>query len=193
MPFEAVRLRDLDKDGRCELIVGSPAQSAVYQYQPGERRWIKRPFGLPEGTSIVDANGHDAGLRFVDVDEDGFDDVIFSNEKGSSLHLWVSMQKGWDRKVDVGPMPAIAREGTSNGAWIHSRGLWVVNENTDKLPNYADRRYFNDMMASVEPAGKSPEASLKSLHVRPGFVVQQMAAEPLTIDPAPRGNSRFAS
>ena len=53
VPFEAVRLRDLDKDGRCELIVGSPTQSAVYQYHFGERRWIKRPFGLPEGTSIV--------------------------------------------------------------------------------------------------------------------------------------------
>src|SRR6185436_10639833 len=181
--FEAVRLRDLNKDGRCELIVGTPTQSAVYEYHPGEHRWIKRPFGLPEGTSIVDAQGRDAGLRFVDVDEDGVEDVLFSNEKGSSLHLWNSMQKGWDGKVDVGQMPPIARNGTSNGAWIHSRGLWVVNENTDKLPNFADRKYFNDMLARVDPAGKSPEASLKSIRARPGFVVQQMAAEPLTMDP----------
>ena len=31
-------------------------------------------------TSIVDAEGHDAGLRFVDIDEDGYDDIMFSNE-----------------------------------------------------------------------------------------------------------------
>ncbi len=163
VPFEAVRLRDLNNDGRCELIVGSPTQSAVFEYHPGERRWIKLPFSLPEGTSIVDANGHDAGLRFVDVNEDGFDDVLFSNETGSSLHLFVSMQKGWDKKVEIGIAPAISRNGTNNGAWIHSRGLWVANENTDKLPNLVDRKYFNDMMASVEPTARSPQASLKSL------------------------------
>src|SRR4051812_15662559 len=159
--FEAVRLRDLDKDGRCELIVGSPTQSAVYQYHPGEHRWIKRAFALPQGTSIVDANGHDAGLRFVDVNEDGFDDVLFSNDKTSSLHLFESMQTGWTKKVDVGQLPVISKSGTSNGAWIHSRGLWVVNENTDKLPNFADRKYFNDMLATAEPAPKSADASLK--------------------------------
>ncbi|HEV8292957.1 MAG TPA: PVC-type heme-binding CxxCH protein, partial [Tepidisphaeraceae bacterium] len=183
VPFEAVRLRDLNKDGRCELIVGSPTQSAIFEYHPGEHRWIKRPFALPEGTSIVDAQGRDAGLRFVDVDEDGHEDVLFSNEKGSSLHLFTSMQKGWDKKVGIGQIPAIAREGTSNGAWFHSRGLWVANEDTDKLPNLVDRKSFNDMLARVEPAGKSPEASLHSIRVRPGFIVQQMAAEPLTKDP----------
>jgi putative membrane-bound dehydrogenase-like protein len=93
------------------------------------------------------------------------------------------MQKGWDKKVDVGQLPAIARDGTNNGAWFHSRGLWVVNENTDKLPNLVDRKSFNDMLGRVDPPAKSPEASLKSIRVRPGFVVQQMAAEPLTMDP----------
>ncbi|MEO1844287.1 MAG: dehydrogenase, partial [Akkermansiaceae bacterium] len=46
-----VRLRDLDGDGVCELIVGAPAQSAVYHRAGGS--WVKLPFGLPEGTSIV--------------------------------------------------------------------------------------------------------------------------------------------
>jgi putative membrane-bound dehydrogenase-like protein len=183
VPFEAVRLRDLNKDGRCELIIGSPTQSAVFEYHPSEHRWIKRAYGLPEGTSIVDAQGRDAGLRFVDVDENGFEDVLFSNGKTSSLHLFVSPQKGWEKKVDAGAIPAIVRDGTNNGAWFHSRGLWVVNENTDKLPNLVERKSFNEMLGKTEPAARSPGASLKSIRVRPGFIVQQMAAEPLTMDP----------
>ena len=36
----------------------------------------------------VDANGRDAGLRFVDLNGDGFDDVLFSNSERYSIHLW---------------------------------------------------------------------------------------------------------
>ena len=62
------------------------------------------PYGLPPETSIVDAEGRDNGLRFVDVNGDGFDDVIFSNGKRYSLHLFVGeptlgFAAGWSREV----------------------------------------------------------------------------------------------
>ena len=44
----------------------------------------------------------DAGLRFFDINEDGHDDVIFSNEERYSLHLFTSMQKGWSEQVLAG-------------------------------------------------------------------------------------------
>ena len=65
----------------------------------------------------------------------------------------------------------------------HSRQLWWQNEDTAKLPNLVDRRSFNDLLKDVEPSGKSPEASLKSIRVEPGFTVELVAAEPLVKDP----------
>ena len=70
------------------------------------------PFTLPEGTAIVNAAGQDNGLRFVDIDEDGHDDVIFSNEERYSLHLFSSMKDGWSRRVLAGQA---RRQGRTSG------------------------------------------------------------------------------
>src|SRR5262249_10605425 len=140
-----VRLRDLDKDGRCEIIVSNDRQQAILGWSPEKKTWTKLPFTLPKGTMIVDAQGQDNGLRCVDLNEDGFDDVLQSNEMGASLHLFHSMQDGWSHRVDLesqdvidsGFLPSAARlsqgkrrfpmivhKGTNNGAWFHSRHLW---------------------------------------------------------------------
>src|SRR5205823_4801263 len=116
-----VRLRDLDGDGVCELIVGNDAQNAVFRRDLRENRWVKLPFALPAGVALVDREGRDLGLRFVDIDEDGRDDLVFSNEKRYALHLFESMAKGWGRKLTEGEagkegaLPAITRHGTDNG------------------------------------------------------------------------------
>src|ERR1051326_5271720 len=90
-----VRLRDVDNDGRCEVLVGNDTQNAVFGWSDQEHRWKKLAYSLPEGTSIVTANGEDAGLRFVDINGDGFDDAIFSNETEYSVHLFISKPKPW--------------------------------------------------------------------------------------------------
>jgi putative membrane-bound dehydrogenase-like protein len=182
-----VRLRDLDGDGRCELIVSSRDAQAVYRWDPDEKSWRKLPFKLPGNVSL--AGGRDAGLRFVDLDEDGHDDVIVSNEKGYGVYLFTSMKDGWGRKVlsgrpgDPGAVPMIAHDGTDNGAWVHSRQLWWHNEHTDLLTNHVDRRSFNDLLPGVAPEAKTAEASRRSIRTRPGFEVELVAAEPLVQDP----------
>ena len=55
--------------------------------------------------------------------------------------------KGND-KSDV--IPAIVRRGTNNGAWFHSRHLWVQNENTALLKDHVDRRSFNTLLEKYE-------------------------------------------
>jgi putative membrane-bound dehydrogenase-like protein len=182
-----VRLHDLDGDGRCELIVSSRDGGAVYTWDPEEKSWRKLPFKLPGNVSLV--GEQDPGLRFVNLDEDGREDVIISNEKGYGVYLFTSMKEGWSRKVlsghpgDPGAIPLIANHGTNNGAWVHSRHIWWHNEHTDLLPNHVDRRSFNDLLAGVEPEAKTPEASRRSIRTRPGFEVELVAAEPLVEDP----------
>jgi putative membrane-bound dehydrogenase-like protein len=184
-----LRLRDIDGDGRCELIVSNDKEQAISAWSEQKNRWVKLPFTLPGGASIVNAAGKDNGLRFVDIDADGHDDVLFSNEERFSLHLFASMKDGWSRRVlsgkrgDPGDLPAIALKGTDNGAWFHSRHLWVNNERTEQLKDNVDRRSFNELLANVTPQAKTPRASLRSIRTRPGFQVELVASEPLVQSP----------
>jgi putative membrane-bound dehydrogenase-like protein len=189
-----VRLRDIDGDGRCELIVGNESQNALFSWSDKENTWKPLPFGLPPNTSIVDAEGHDNGLRFVDLNEDGYADVLFSTEKFFSLHLFIARPHlgfghGWSREVqsgkrgEFGEIPMITRNGGNNGAWFHSRELWLQNEDTAALTNFVDHRSFDALLAGLQPPPLSPEQSLRAIHVRPGFTVQLVAAEPLVQSP----------
>jgi putative membrane-bound dehydrogenase-like protein len=80
-------------------------------------------------------------------------------------------------------LPPITRNGTDNGAWFHSRHLWVNSEQTERLKDNVDRRSFNGLLTSVTPQAKSPQASLRSIRTRPGFQVELMASEPLVQSP----------
>ena len=201
-----VRLRDIDHDGRCELLASNGTRNDVFRWAPERGGWEKLPFALPAGARIVDGRawngglrietpGADAGLRFLDLDEDGRDDVIVSNDEGSAVALFVSMTEGWARPVssarrnEGGAIPPFvsrdARSGrfVDRGAWVHSRHIWWQNEDTAGLHDLVDRRAFADLLKDAEPRARSPEASRRSIRVRPGFAVELMASEPLVRDP----------
>jgi putative membrane-bound dehydrogenase-like protein len=184
-----VRLWDLDGDGTDELIVGNTQRNGVFRWDGGERRWGELLFKLPPGARFVDPDVFDAGLRLIDLDEEGHADIVFSNENGYGIYLWESMEKGWSRKVvagkagELGALPLISRKGADNGFWVHSRSLWWANEDTPLLKDHVDRRSFDDLLAGAEPTAKSPEQSLKMLQPRPGFKAELVAAEPLVQSP----------
>ncbi len=144
-----LRLRDLDRDGVCELIASRGSKSAIHSWT--DSGWKKLPIALPAGTMLVDDRGLDRGLRFIDLNGDGKDDLVFSNEEAWSVHLFVSLEKGWEtlssgRRGEAGELPMIVRGATNNGAWFHSGHLWVQNEDTAKLPNLVDRRSFDQLL-----------------------------------------------
>jgi hypothetical protein len=149
-----VRLRDLDGDGISELIVGNPAQNGVFRWSADRRGWQRLPIGLPAGTHFVDAAGRDAGLRMVDVDEDGRADVLFSNAQRYSLHQFTRIENGWSRQIVAGGpedqdrIPMIVRaDGGNNGAWFNYRQMWIQNEETGKrTPNQVDSRSFTELL-----------------------------------------------
>jgi putative membrane-bound dehydrogenase-like protein len=189
-----VRFRDVNGDGACELLVGNEKQNALLEWSEKEKQWQRLSYSLPEQATIVNEKGQDNGLRFVDVNEDGFDDVLYSNEKTFSLHLYIpkvhlGFKIGWSRMVlsgqrgDFGELPMMTRNGSNNGAWTRNRTLWVQNEDTANLPDKVDRRTFDDLLRGLQPPSLSPEESLKALRVKPGFKAELVAHEPLIQSP----------
>ncbi len=191
-----VRLRDVNNDGRCELIVANENQNAILRWSSDDKTWKKLPYALPPGTSLVDSEGRDNGLRFVDINDDGFADVIFSNERGYSVDLYVptlylGFQAGWTREVlagkpgDAFAIPMIVRGGefADNGVWFKNGHLWAQNEDTAKLRDVVDRRSFAELVGGMQPPALSPEAALATMRVHPGFTVELVTAEPLVKDP----------
>jgi len=191
-----VRLRDVDLDGACELVVGNESQNAVFAWSGPEKRWQRLGYGLPPGAAMVTAEGRDNGVGWVDLNGDGYADVVLSNEREFSVNLYVpklvlGFPAGWSREVlagkrgEFGEIPMLARGGAhpNNGAWFHSGHLWAQNEDTSQLPDVVDRRSFDELMAGRQPKPLSPEEGLASLHPRPGFKVDLVAHEPLIRSP----------
>ncbi|HTD66982.1 MAG TPA: PVC-type heme-binding CxxCH protein [Candidatus Limnocylindria bacterium] len=194
-----VRLRDIDRDGRCELLVGNESQNVLFKWSASEKRWIRLPYSLPERTGIVDARGQDAGLRFADVDGDGYDDILFSNHERYSLHLFrndarnLRLKPGWTDEIISGTrvnvltdsIPPIVRDGTNrnNGVWFKNGTMWIQNEDTAHLPDKVDRRTFKQLLSGSQPRARSPEESLRAMRVRPGFKIELIASEPLIQSP----------
>ena len=150
-----IQLIDCDGNGTSELIVTNAGKSQIYMVEDG--RWVPAKFGLPTGTRLLNRDGHDAGLRFRDLNADGKLDVVFANAADYSVHLFTSMEQGWSKTTisgkqgDENSIPPIVRgDGTNNGAWFHSDHLWVQNEQTDKLDSHVDRASYAELLGKKE-------------------------------------------
>ncbi|MEN9573403.1 MAG: hypothetical protein RL514_1258 [Verrucomicrobiota bacterium] len=209
MQDSGVRLRDFDRDGRCELLVSNDKQNALFAWSDTERAWKKLSYALPPGLALVNERGEDNGLRFVDLNGDGFDDLLLSNEKEYAIYLWAKDVKpglgwtaGWSHKVlheqratnhpsslilhsSSREIPPFVRSGPhrNNGAWFARGQLFVQNEDTAHLPDVVWRKSFSELIAFDMPAPKPPAESQQCFQVRPGFRVELVAAEPLVQSP----------
>jgi putative membrane-bound dehydrogenase-like protein len=186
---DAMRLRDFDNDGRCELL----AARAIYRWSESKARWEDAGYSLPDGAAL------DAALRFIDLNADGFDDILYSNADRFGIWLWskkvephLGWTRGWSQLVRAGARtgaanepPPISRGGAhpNNGAWFRDGHLVIQNEDTAALEGVVERRSFKELIAFDVPPPKSPEEALASMRARPGFIVELVAAEPLVVDP----------
>jgi putative membrane-bound dehydrogenase-like protein len=177
-----------NKEGPSLIVIGSEDQDKLVVLREDKKFDKDVPFSLPPGARLG-PQGQDFGLRFIDLDGDGNEDIIFSNEKEYGIYLFKDMKTGWSRKVmagkrgDPGALPMISRNGTNNGFWVHSGHLWWSNEDTPLLKDHVDRRNIKELLGDEQPGPKSPEQSLRSIKMRPGFQVELMAAEPLVQSP----------
>ncbi|MFG0262366.1 MAG: PVC-type heme-binding CxxCH protein, partial [Novipirellula sp. JB048] len=178
---QGVRLRDLDGDGVAEILVGNPQTRQILK-RDALGAWRASSHPLP--FAIVDEKGRDNGVRFVDLDHDGHDDLIISNGTETAIQLYDVDSGGFTRQVqDLSDVPLIVRDGTNNGAWFSEGHMWVQNEDTHRLPDLVDRRSFLELLGRTEPGPRSAALSHQSIQMRPGFEVELVASEPLVMDP----------
>lgn len=186
-PESRVRLIDVDGNGRIELLSQAAGKAAVvHELSSAGDQWQRRSYSLPDAIELGIPNHTDTGLRFVDVDQDGTQDVLFSNAERAAGYLFSSEQGGWTRSMRPGPqrlLPPFLRDGFEAGVWFHSDSVWVQNEATADLPDLVDRRSFDDLIAAADPVPFSPDQSLSQIEVPDGYVVELVASEPLIADP----------
>lgn len=207
-PVEFLFLRDLDGDGTDELIRGgtfrqfSPGNVGVayvvqvFQQKDNQGQWSPVMATFPSSLQLTPLNPPARlakALRFVDINEDGKLDIVFSNADSYGVWLFESLDKGWSIELLAGrrgekpaseELPPIVRaDGTDNGFFVRGRALHWMNEDTAHLPNLIVSWDFDKLLGDRMPAAKTPKAAIQSMHVRPGFNVELMAHEPLVLDP----------
>ncbi|HTN74331.1 MAG TPA: PVC-type heme-binding CxxCH protein, partial [Pirellulaceae bacterium] len=152
--------------------------------------------------------------RFVDLDGDRDTDLVVANDKLQGVWRFDALKTGWQPvKLPEGfKIPLIAREGINNGAWFHSRHLWVQNEHTQRLPDHVERCSYSQLLGEEPkktatapitptdrssapgseataanlaqfPAAKTPEQALATFQLPVGLKLELVAAEPLVVDP----------
>lgn len=192
-PAADERFHDFDRDGLRERIVQPPGGPELEEQQSSSGEWMKADFQLPEGVAFTDAQGRDAGLRFVDLNRDGFDDILFSNRERFAIHLWtknvqphLGWTKGWTQFVRSG-----SRSGSSteppivSGSDVRVQGdvLVITRREADPTGPSVERVSLPALIAFETSPPRSPEEALATFQVRPGFRVELVAAEPVVIDP----------
>lgn len=186
-------LRDLDGDGEPERIIRVGERDEIQRRDPAAGGWSKSDFALPEGVMLNDAAGQDAGLRFVDLNGDGHDDVLFANADRFAIHLWtknvqphLGWTRGWSQFVRAGGRTGAANEPPSLvGSTVKLRDgtLEVSWPASGAEPARTQRLSAKALIAFDMPPPKSPAEALASFRVRQGFHVELVAAEPVVVDP----------
>lgn len=186
-------LHDFDHDGIEEKLISRPDVNEIQRRDSTSKTWEKADYALPEGVRLVDEAGNDAGLRFVDLNGDGFDDILFSNAQNFAVYLWtkdvkpeLGWTRGWSQFVRSGERTGAASEPPSMvGAKVRTENgqLVITRPARDGKPSTVERRSLKELIAFDMPPPKSPVEALASFRVRPGFRVELAAAEPIVIDP----------
>ena len=179
---------DFNRDGVPETLINQ-AGKTVLQKPEGQ----PVDFQFPEGVSVLDAQGKDSGLRWVDLNGDGFADLIQSHPEGYAIHLWnrnvraeLGWTKGWSQFVRSARRTGADDEPPSlvgTTVRVVDGVLLIETPATGAQPARTQRISARELIAVRMPPPKSPEEALESMRLPEGFQIELVASEPLVIDP----------
>lgn len=145
-----------------------------------------RQHELPEPARTANS-----GARFADLNGDGYEDIVLSNPREYGVFLFVPKERakanlqwheGWSQVMregkagDANSLPLmIDAKGQELGVSFHEDSMWI--EKTKQ------RVRFSELLKVPGPAAKSPQDSLQSLQLKPGYEAILVAQEPLVQDP----------
>lgn len=137
------------------------------------------------------AKAADSGARFVDLNGDGHEDIVVSNEREYGVFVFVPKERekknlqwneGWSQVMregkagDANSLPLIVdAKGREQGVTFHDNAMWI---------EVAKKRIpFSELLKVPGPAPKTPQESLKALKLKAGYEAMIVAHEPLVQDP----------
>ncbi|MEZ5432056.1 MAG: hypothetical protein R3F31_12965 [Verrucomicrobiales bacterium] len=183
------------------LLLATLLVSGGFPLLPGQES-ASRPHPevpLPPGVVLKDAQGRDAGVRFVDLNGDGFEDLIFSNEQAYGVYLYNDVERknlgwtlGWPHVIrsgkagDAEALPLTTRPDVE----FKEGALWVGGQRT---LTYAElcrpplRRRAPRKIRGVL-CGSAPDSSRNSWRPSPSFRIRSSSTG---TPPAGSGSSRW--
>ena len=182
---------------------GGPITTVVYGWSARHDTWQRLPAQLPDAVSRGLSEPGMPRVRFVDLDEDGEDDLILSPQPSPErpaprLQFWLMNWSVSGKPTPVAlntaiqTMPLIRADGSDNGFFVRDRHLCWQNEDTNQRPDLLHRVSFDDVLQlhseqqareGLFPAPRTPQKSAELIRLRPGLRLELVASEPLIRDP----------
>lgn len=178
---------DFDRDGTEERFVQREGKAVIESSDRKSKTWKDSDFQLPAGIpfSAIDAGS----LHFLDLNGDGFEDLLFSDETQFQIALWstkvrpdLGWTKGWSQPVRSGKRTGSAGEPPSlRGADLRIKedALFVTASNKEQ-----SRISLTSLLAFETAPPLSPDDALGTFRLPEGFEIELAAAEPQVVDPA---------
>ena len=183
----------------CLPVIGFICLTVSFATAAEPRDESRQPAPYPQLTHPLPEKAKGPGTRLIDLNGDGYEDVVVSNECEYGVYLFVPKEKekknlqwfeGWSQVMregkagDANSLPVIARaDGSTGGVWFQDGAMWARNADTANLPGKVRKIPFSELLKVPGPAPRSPQESLAALHLKPGFSATLVASEPLVQDP----------
>ena len=176
---------DFDRDGKPDRIVVRAGRRVV-ETRAASGEWTKADFSLPADMESEAAEG-DVGLRLVDLNGDGLEDLVLANKRIVSIHLWTRVvqpqlgwTKGWTHEVRSGPRKGTPDEPPSMvGTTVEAQGEDVVVSWSGEQARFKARNWI----AMPVPPPLTVAEALAAFRKAPGLTVECVASEPVVVDP----------